>query len=598
MTSICKYCGISGPAQNSKCYPSEVENNQRHEFIPAPVVQGAELGLSASAQELPESCLERYKFQGNIEPDKSSDERFPAVHFGRARFLRNGVVDSLVNTITKKAGLGVRYPSHYYRSLPGSGKTQLAKLVAVKLQEKLTNSEVFLVLNSSSLDKLDPQKVDESIHRLYGLGKIAVIIVDEAHNNPKSALWTNLLKPVDKNLIVIGFGVASLKGVSDAFTEKHEAHEICYSAGVNTDMQEVVDYWVSEMSKIDRGTINRGTIAEICNSVCEYTNGQAFAFLSIVELLLTEHACSVEVKDLKGDELVKECMHYMASDSFYSKIVLKNVLSRCFRDKVTELYQDFQNMLVPKAVGGLSVVTTMEPSRVKLTDLGFWSAERNSFFSPLLLHEVLKKVKAVQLDEPRVMIEKTGDKQKIIKQLIILGLSGMTEDNFFEGPLQSRLEDAISNAWAFYISACAENVSVAPQARGKKGQVDHVFNGDIDVAVESVLEWNDSDTGVKNMTEHCKRFGLHKYPWEHNAVLNFNMKSAKVILPSKECSYPIHKVFTYVHVTRQLFCGRSLVEVKGGVVPRLSSPNMSRGPVTFSRFSTLVAREAPKALAW
>mmetsp|Transcript_17353 Transcript_17353/g.23843 ORF Transcript_17353/g.23843 Transcript_17353/m.23843 type:complete len:591 (-) Transcript_17353:232-2004(-) len=43
MTSICKYCGISGPAQNSKCYPSEVENNQRHEFIPAPVQVGFNL---------------------------------------------------------------------------------------------------------------------------------------------------------------------------------------------------------------------------------------------------------------------------------------------------------------------------------------------------------------------------------------------------------------------------------------------------------------------------------------------------------------------------------------------------------------------------
>mmetsp|Transcript_14937 Transcript_14937/g.22095 ORF Transcript_14937/g.22095 Transcript_14937/m.22095 type:complete len:188 (-) Transcript_14937:376-939(-) len=184
-------------------------------------------------------------------------------------------------------------------------------------------------------------------------------------------------------------------------------------------MQEVVDYWVSEVSKIDRGSINRVTIAEICNNVCEYTNGQAFAFLSIVELLLTEHACSVDVQDLKGDELVKECMHYMASDSFYSKLVLKGVVSRCFRDKVTELYQDFQNMLVPKAVGGLSVVTSMEPSLVKLTDLGFWSAEHSRFFTPLLLRVVLKEVKVVQLDEPRVMmIEKSADKQKIIQQLV------------------------------------------------------------------------------------------------------------------------------------------------------------------------------------
>jgi hypothetical protein len=38
--SICKNCGIVGPAQTSKCYPSEVGNEMRHEFLiqaqPAP----------------------------------------------------------------------------------------------------------------------------------------------------------------------------------------------------------------------------------------------------------------------------------------------------------------------------------------------------------------------------------------------------------------------------------------------------------------------------------------------------------------------------------------------------------------------------------
>ena len=35
MSSIpyCKNCGISGPAQTSKCFPSEVGNDTRHEFI-------------------------------------------------------------------------------------------------------------------------------------------------------------------------------------------------------------------------------------------------------------------------------------------------------------------------------------------------------------------------------------------------------------------------------------------------------------------------------------------------------------------------------------------------------------------------------------
>ena len=46
----------------------------------------------------------------------------------------------MVNTITKRLELAFAI----HPTLPESGKTQLAKLVAVKLQEKLTDSEVFL----------------------------------------------------------------------------------------------------------------------------------------------------------------------------------------------------------------------------------------------------------------------------------------------------------------------------------------------------------------------------------------------------------------------------------------------------------------------
>jgi hypothetical protein len=230
-----------------------------------------------------------------------------------------------------------------------------------------------------------------------------------------------------------------------------------------------------------------------------------------------------------------------------------------------------------------------------LIDLGFLS-NNDIFFSPLLLRVVMKNVRIAELDGPRLMINKTNDKQKIIEQLITLGLSHMTLDKFFEMPEKPRVEDAISNNLAFFISAYIENASVAPQLRGVSGRVDHVFNGDLNVAVKSVLESRDCDIGVKRITERCERFGDHKYPWEHNAVLNFNMSTAKVILPSKQCKYPIDQVYTYVHLTRQLFRGKSEVIVKGGVVTKILSPTNLLYTVTFSRFSTLVTRDAPRAL--
>ena len=35
MASICKHCGVTGPAMFSKCFPSEAGNEQRHEFLPS-----------------------------------------------------------------------------------------------------------------------------------------------------------------------------------------------------------------------------------------------------------------------------------------------------------------------------------------------------------------------------------------------------------------------------------------------------------------------------------------------------------------------------------------------------------------------------------
>ena len=99
---------------------------------------------------------------------------------------------------------------------------------------------------------------------------------------------------------------------------------------------------------------------------------------------------------------------------------------------------------------------------MKLADLGFWSTEHHSFFSPLLLRVVLKKFKAVQLEEPRVMMIKrqAEDHQAA-------GHSGPLRHD--RGQLLRRSE------W-----------------RGEMGQVDHVFNGVIDVAVDSVFESSDS----------------------------------------------------------------------------------------------------------
>jgi hypothetical protein len=33
---ICKYCGITGPARTSRCFPKDDKNNQRHDFSVSP----------------------------------------------------------------------------------------------------------------------------------------------------------------------------------------------------------------------------------------------------------------------------------------------------------------------------------------------------------------------------------------------------------------------------------------------------------------------------------------------------------------------------------------------------------------------------------
>jgi len=250
--------------------------------------------------------------------------------------------------------------------------------LAFKLREEKKDREVFYVKNSESLHELDLFRFEEDITKLKVLGKTVIIIVDEAHTCPTASMWTNLLKTCHSNLIVIGFGVS---GVSEYFEVQHEPPAICYSAGNNTDMLEVVTYWAKEVP-----TIERETIADICDHVCLHTNGQAFAFLSIVELLMTQYAGSSDAKDLKGDKFFNGCIRYMASESFYNQPEVRNLIVRCFRNKVRTQYPDFLNMLMPRAVDGRSVIECQHSSRLKLEDLGFLSATSKINFSALLLN--------------------------------------------------------------------------------------------------------------------------------------------------------------------------------------------------------------------
>lgn len=131
------------------------------------------------------------------------------------------------------------------------------------------------------------------------------------------------------------------------FAVKNLPRAVCYSldnksdlqVDNKSDLQDVVDYWKKEVPHIDETVIK-----EICCYVCTYTSGQSFAFLKIVELLLTEYADSLGARDDyqgKREETTKafaagSYQHYWSSDAGYNHQAVQDTKVRCFRNYVVQ----------------------------------------------------------------------------------------------------------------------------------------------------------------------------------------------------------------------------------------------------------------------
>lgn len=218
--------------------------------------------------------ISSFKFDIKINFQTSSAE-FPHHHFGKYVMERQSLIQSIASELIEKNENSLSYDSHYFRGLPGSGKTCIAHLLAKKLVEN--GMDVYFFLDSEILNSLDYLEVNSWIN---SLNKNTVIIVDEVQKNQNSAKWTCFLKTSNCYLIVVGFGVPILYGDSPAFSIKHSPVELLYKEQ-SEDMNELVHLFMKQ-----RRTLTEAQVRAVCETICEYVNGQAYPLLKFSEHFL------------------------------------------------------------------------------------------------------------------------------------------------------------------------------------------------------------------------------------------------------------------------------------------------------------------------
>ena len=76
-----------------------------------------------------EAYLVKYKLVASASPNPTATIRFPNNHFGTVPLYRKELIDHLAEVVTRKPVGADHYRSHYFRGLPGCGKTNIAVLL-------------------------------------------------------------------------------------------------------------------------------------------------------------------------------------------------------------------------------------------------------------------------------------------------------------------------------------------------------------------------------------------------------------------------------------------------------------------------------------
>jgi hypothetical protein len=384
--------------------------------------------------------------------------------------------DSLVGTVCDDL-LRQRFNSFYCKGPFGCGKSTFLFLVGRELS--IRGCIVFL-MNAKRVEDLKLILVNELVVQCRT--KTCVLLVDEASNGDFTQdIWTNLLKePMFHNITnlhILGFGVPAIARSSSYFRETKPLSYLLMAKN-SADMDEIIDFWVnfvksrsSNQESLESPT-DRDLIAQICNWVCDYTNGHMYLIVSFCHYFFQMPEWRSKTDNYAG---------LFSSGEVYKE--MNNIRHRCqLNDLPTSSYLAY-------LFGHIDSNDFIESVKV-LQRLGYIDDVSMKFFSDYVLSCFQNQTK-VALKRMTTWPENFGVAEKrrigglrhmkLIDFQIPIGGDGIST--------RPPVEDAVSQRWCFFVMNEFDDLYVSPQNRtlSAKGRVDFLFNGREKIAIEVAL---------------------------------------------------------------------------------------------------------------
>lgn len=314
--------------------------------------------------------------------------------------------------------------------------------------------------------------------------KTCVLLVDEAANGDYTLdIWNTLLKEPMlsdiNNLHILGFGVPTIEKCSVTFLESKPLSYLLMAKD-SADMVEVIDFWVnfvkSQSPSKEPFEVPRDLVAQICNWVCDYTNGHMYLIVSFCHYFF--RLPDWIAKSANFIDIFTSGKFYEEMNVIRHRCQLNNLPTHCY---ISYLFDSEDG-----------VSKKFHESINTLQRLGFVDDSSLKFFSDYVLSCFQNQTKAVlKLQKESTWPANFG----LAEKRIVGGLRHMKHIHFQlpigGDSLGSRppVEDAISQRWSFFVMNEFENVYVSPQNRtlSAKCRVDFLFNGRDKIAIEVAL---------------------------------------------------------------------------------------------------------------
>jgi hypothetical protein len=481
-------------------------------------------------------------------------------------FERQEFIKQTADTVLIK-NAGGKFQSYYWRAPFGSGKSVFLKLLGRELQTR--DCEVYYLSSAKTLDQYSQSFFTQLAHAAGN--KTVVLLIDEVQSNVNSSHWVPLLKVHPPNLLVLGVGLIRVDLYSPQFAQKYpEGNEMFPIFFNESDLPEIKGQFKKLYPDLPQSIVN-----DACEKILEYSAGQSYPFVAIVEHVLQKI----------GEESV-DIDRYLCSKEFLDSALFQQVVNRCFSALVGTLLDKVGKYLLGRreASDGLD-----------LQRLGIF--RQGLFTSPFLTDYIFRMypIPDVPATATVAALDDSG-KTPSAEQIICAGLSKMKEEDFQDAMFMPKppLGNAIGFRWGQNVRRTYPNLFFTSHSRtmfekhcgpGAKPTIDFVFNGKLNLGIEIVLNGNH-----RAVHEHLSRFdGKYQLSKDNGIIFHIDtMKDEPTIHFEKpyESDSAKNRIYTFLKKRNVLYRGSTMVQ--NGVCKHLSTP-LTRPYSTFA-FGTHLRR--------